>query len=85
MTQKKHIEKIASEIKQYLDEHPFAADNIDGITSWWLLRQRLKEHRNNVEEALLLLITNGSIRQQINKDGSQIYMSCEHRHHHKQQ
>lgn len=75
MNEKAHIEKIASEIKSYLDEHPYAADNIDGITGWWLLRQRLKEHRNNVEQALLLLLAKGCVRQQINDDGSQIYMS----------
>ncbi len=78
MNKNEHIEKIASEIKHYLDEHPHAADNIEGITNWWLLRQRLKEHQKNVEEALLLLLTKGSVRQQITDDGSQIYMSYDH-------
>lgn len=78
MKEIQQIEKIATEIKHYLDEHPDAADNIDGITSWWLLRQRLKEHRDNVEKALLLLLKKGFVRQQINDDGSQIYMSSEH-------
>lgn len=75
MKQKILIKNIAYEIKQYLDEHPAAADNIQGITDWWLLRQRLKEHSEDVQQALLLLISDGYVSKRINEDGSEIYLS----------
>ena len=68
------INKIASEIEQYLTTHPQAADDINGITQWWLLRQRLIEHTDNVKKALKLLISKGYVIEKINLDGSSLYL-----------
>ena len=29
-------------IRQYLAEHPGAMDTTEGITEWWLMRQRVR-------------------------------------------
>ena len=68
------INKIASEIERYLTAHPQAADDINGITQWWLLRQRLSEHTDNVKKALMLLISKGSVIEKIKLDGSSLYL-----------
>ena len=46
---------IAREILRYLEQHPSAADTLDGIAQWWLLRQWTERRLAEVERALSLL------------------------------
>ena len=50
-------EKIAQEILSYLDHHPEAKDTLDGIAQWWLLREWSERKLEDVERAVLLLLS----------------------------
>ena len=68
-----HIERIAQEIERYLQEHPGAGDSIEGVTHWWLTRQRYQEATSSVQKALDLLVVRGRIEKIINYEGASIY------------
>jgi hypothetical protein len=55
------ITLIANEIRRYLQSHPQAADSIEGVARWWLMRQRLEESRDRVERALESLVAEGVV------------------------
>jgi hypothetical protein len=54
-------EALADEIQRYLLGHPDAADTVEGIRTWWLARQRLKESLILKQRALDLLEYRGVI------------------------
>jgi len=67
------IERISIEIQLYLQEHPNSADTLEGITKWWLARQRFEEATNLVKQALEHLIARGLVDQTTNSDEQRIY------------
>jgi len=67
------IELISEEIQRYLFNHPNAADSVEGITRWWLTRQRYEEATSVVEKALEILIARGVVAQSTNADDQRIY------------
>ena len=67
------IEHIAQEIERYLMKRPNAADSLEGITKWWLTRQRFEDALDFVQKALEYLILHGRIIKTINYDGRCIY------------
>lgn len=60
-TEEENVQQIASEILRYLSIRPNAADNLEGIASWWLMRQRINEKLLLVERALDKLIAEGAV------------------------
>ncbi len=62
------IEMIAKDIQEYFGAHPHAGDTLEGITQWWVSRQRLQNARELVTAALQYLIARGDI--QIQQFGS---------------
>jgi len=69
------IERISEEIHRYLTKHPNAADTLEGITRWWLTRQRYEESKKNVQKALYLLVNRKLVAQIDNLDGKCTYKS----------
>lgn len=67
------IELISEEIQRYLCNHPNAADSVEGITKWWLTRQRYEEATTVVKKALEILIARGVVAQSTNADDQRIY------------
>jgi len=67
------LEDLSREITRYLAEHPAAADSVEGIRRWWLLRQRLDEAAAQVQRALDRLEAAGQVRKQVLPDGTAIY------------
>ena len=49
------------EIVEYLRAHPSAADTVDGIIQWWLIRQRYETARDVIQRALDDLVEQGVI------------------------
>ena len=49
------ITSLAEEIVRYLENHPNAADTVNGITNWWITRQRYEESAARVRLALEFL------------------------------
>lgn len=68
--------EIASAIRDYLATHPNAADSMEGITTWWLARQRYEYAMEAVEQALQQLEASGLVRKQQGSDGRWLYASA---------
>jgi hypothetical protein len=68
---------IAEEIARYLEDHPDAADSLDGIRQWWLPRVRFDEATARIEEALEELLTRGVVVRQVMADGRVLYRRVE--------
>ncbi len=69
------IERISTEIQLYLQNHPNAADTLEGITRWWIKRQRYEEGEENVQKALDLLLNRKLLTRIMNLDGTNVYKS----------
>ncbi len=67
------IARIAAEIVDYVRVHDNAADTLDGITDWWITRQRIHEQRRRVEQALAHLCSEGLLAKKVLPDGSVLY------------
>jgi len=69
------VEKLADEIADYLQQREVVADTIDGITHWWLMRQRMQERKRQVEQAVECLCDQGLIEKRVMVDGTVLYLS----------
>jgi hypothetical protein len=67
------ISEIAHAIERYLVKHPNAADSLEGIRRWWLMRQRYEESAQQVQEALEQLLRDGAISKRVLHDGRVLY------------
>jgi hypothetical protein len=70
-------EKIASEISNYLKNHQFAADTLEGICHWWISKQRIEEEQRRVLAALDYLMQNQLISRRRLPDGSLLYSAAD--------
>ncbi len=52
---------VAHSIEEYLKSHPDAMDSFEGISKWWITRQKLHESANSVNHALSILIHKGVV------------------------
>lgn len=64
---------IAEKISCYLENHPHAADSVEGITKCWIQDQHGEESILLVIQALDYLEKQKSIRKNITKSGITIY------------
>jgi hypothetical protein len=69
------ITAVAKTIQRYLDAHPNAADSVEGITRWWLTRQRYEEATKIVEQALERLVAEGKVAKTVTAEGAVLYYS----------
>lgn len=73
--------RVAGEIARYLQrrkkiaEVETVADTLEGISQWWLLRQRLYEEQQRVEKAIRYLCQQGLVEERLQADGRTIYIS----------
>ena len=73
--------RVAGEIARYLQrrkkiaEVETVADTLEGISQWWLLRQRLYEEQQRVEKAIRYLCQQGLVEERLQADGKTIYIS----------
>ena len=72
-TQEQQVDHVAREISRYLDEHPNAADSIEGIAEWWLVRQRFEETVGLVQQAVEYLVEQGQVEKVIGHSRKIIY------------
>ena len=69
------IRYIAKEIEKYLNDHPKAADTIEGITEWWLIRQGFEVSIEMVQKALAYLVSTSVVVIKTNLSGKKVYSS----------
>lgn len=67
------ITSVADTVKRYFAAHPNAADSVEGITRWWLARQRFEETTEVVEQALEYLAAEGEIAKTVTREGKILY------------
>jgi Fe2+ or Zn2+ uptake regulation protein len=68
-------ERVAQKILAYLQEHLESGDTVDGISRWWLLRQRVNESVATVRSALSQLAQEGLICERKMADGHTVYLA----------
>ena len=64
---------MAEDILRYLRNHPQARDTLDGIHDWWLLRERYRQKRALVQQALEYMVGQDLVARTTNPDGVTIY------------
>lgn len=67
------VARMANAITQYLNKHPQAADTLEGIVHWWLLRQRYERAVTLVGDALELLVQQGILSKIVSHGSQTIY------------
>jgi Fe2+ or Zn2+ uptake regulation protein len=67
------VRNVAAMIVRYLKNHPHAADTAEGITRWWVMRQRYEDSIQTVQKALELLVEDGVLQGHSLTRGSVIY------------
>ena len=68
-------EKLAREIISYLREHPHSGDSVEGISRWWVMRQRIQESIYAVRQVLDHLEGAGLIHERRMADGRSVYFA----------
>lgn len=68
-------EKLAREILSYLREHPHSGDSVEGISRWWVMRQRISESIYVVRQVLEHLERVGLISERTIADGRSVYFA----------
>ncbi len=61
---------------RYLQEHPNAADSIEGIARWWVQRQRYADALEAVQLALDYLVAANILVKVVNQNGTVVYKSA---------
>jgi hypothetical protein len=64
---------IAAAILRYIKAHPDACDTLQGVSEWWLARQRYDDTRRRVRAALQLLLDKGKAEAIPGADGHTVY------------
>jgi hypothetical protein len=70
------VDELEGELLAYLREHPEAGDTADGITQWWIHRQRLAVIRVAVEAALERLVDAGHLVRRTTASGQVVYSAA---------
>ena len=70
--------KMAHEIMAYFRENPCAGDSVEGISRWWLMRERITESVNAVQQALEHLSSVGLVYERRMADGRKVYFAAAH-------
>jgi hypothetical protein len=64
---------LAAVIRRYLGSHPDACDTLQGVSDWWLARQRYEDTRTQVAAALEMLLERGEAEASLGADGHIVY------------
>ncbi len=67
------VKKIAEYIVSYLNNHPNAADTIEGISEWWLLKHQTEITITLVQQALDSLVSKTVVKINVNLSGKKVY------------
>lgn len=67
------VAEMVVTIKRYLKKHPQAADTLEGIVNWWLLRQRYEIAVEVVNKALEVLVEQGTLAKTSPRGSKPIY------------
>lgn len=72
-----NVIQVAQLIQEYLHEHPYAADTVEGITRWWLIPHDVELSHKQVQQALDILVSASIVKLRKKRGGDAIYSSAE--------
>ncbi len=61
--------ELARAVMRYLDEHPQAMDNVQGIAEWWVMRQQVRVDVDALVGALRQLVDEGVLEEMDSTEG----------------
>ncbi len=73
MENHEELATLSRVILRYLDAHSDAADTAEGISQWWVARQRYEDSKAAVERALAELVQHTLVKRSTLGDGTVIY------------
>jgi Fe2+ or Zn2+ uptake regulation protein len=73
------VSNTAEAIERYLSARPQAAETVEGITRWWLVRQQYEDSLELVQDALDLLVERGEVEKLSLSGGHPIYRKTKHK------
>ncbi|QNH14590.1 MULTISPECIES: hypothetical protein [unclassified Xanthomonas] len=65
--------EITATLLSYLQNHPQAADTLQGIVAWWLPQQRYIAASARIEAVLHRLVDTGALHRHALPDGAVLY------------
>ena len=71
---------LESAITEYVTLYPFAADTLDGVTNWWLMKRGINASSDMVLQALEKLVQSGLLDKKKLHDNSVIYTLSARKH-----
>ena len=71
------IDEAAAVIERYLSARPQAAETVEGIARWWLVRQRYDDSVDLVRRALDLLVRQGVVERLALSGGQPMYRKAQ--------
>jgi Fe2+ or Zn2+ uptake regulation protein len=66
---------VSQPIIKYLQSQPQAGDTLEGIVSWWLLRQQVEDSLASIQQVLDRLALEGIVKQRRGPDGRRFYFA----------
>jgi hypothetical protein len=70
------VKDAAATIQRYLNRHPKAVETVEGVTKWWLLRQRYDDSEELVQQALDYLERRGIVERLKMPGGKVMYRTA---------
>lgn len=70
---KREEENLSEMILNYLRKHPDAGDTLEGITMWWLKKERIDATVDEVADVLREMVTKGVVTCHQTKTGQTFY------------
>jgi hypothetical protein len=64
---------LQASLRRYLEKHPEAADNPEGIRQWWLAEELRMTPLAILLEALQALVASGEMQLSVMPDGTEVY------------
>lgn len=65
---------IVDAVRQYLVQHPDAADSPEGILRWWLPKELQRVPIDLLRQALEILVATGEVHNRTLPDGTSLYI-----------
>jgi hypothetical protein len=65
---------IVEAVRQYLAQHPDAADSPEGILRWWLPKELQRVPIDLLRQALEILVVTGEVHNRTLPDGTSLYI-----------
>lgn len=74
------LANVQNAINRYFQQHPLAADTVEGIAKWWLPQFGINLPLESVLKVLERMVAAGELSKSEKRDGSVIYALAQRKH-----